>query len=90
MWIDEQSQYWHRLTARTDRRQTVISEAALLRRKRLPSRKPGPAQREELLRIWRHVDDDGRKLMLFFARTLAREQGLVPPVTPLLITNRVF
>ena len=58
--------------------------------KRLPGRKPGPDQREELLRIWGHVDDDGRKLMLFFARQLAREQGLVPSNTPLLMADRVF
>ena len=58
--------------------------------KRLPGRKPGPAQREEMLRIWGHVDDDGRKLMLFFSRTLARDQGLVPPDTPLLMTDRVL
>jgi len=58
--------------------------------KRVPGRKPGPTQRDEMLRIWGHVDDDGRKLMLFFARTLARNQGLVPPDTPLLKTDRVF
>jgi hypothetical protein len=28
--------------------------------------------------------------MLFFARTLARDQGLVPPGTALMMTNRVF
>jgi len=28
--------------------------------------------------------------MLFFARTLARDQGFVPPDTPLLMTDRVF
>lgn len=58
--------------------------------KRLRGRKPGPDQRDELLRIWGHVDDDGRKMMLFFARQLAREQGLVPAATPLMITDRVF
>jgi hypothetical protein len=58
--------------------------------KRIPGRKPGPAQREELLRIWGHVDDEGRKLMLFFARSLARDQGLVPSSTPLVMTDRVF
>lgn len=40
--------------------------------------------------IWGHVDDEGRKMMLFFARQLAREQGLVPADTPLVITDRVF
>lgn len=60
------------------------------RPKRVLGRKPGPAQREEMLRIWGHVDDDGRKLMLFFARTVARDQGLIPPSTPLLMTDRVF
>jgi len=58
--------------------------------KRVPGRKPGPAQRDELLRIWGHVDDDGRKMILFFARQLAREQGLVPTDTPLMVTDRVF
>lgn len=53
-------------------------------------RKTGPDQRDELLRIWGHVDEDGRKMMLFFARQLAREQGLVPTDTPLMITDRVF
>lgn len=59
-------------------------------RGRVPGRKPGPDQREELLRIWGHVDDDGRKMMLFFARQLAREQRLVPADTPLMLTDRVF
>jgi hypothetical protein len=59
-------------------------------RRRPPGRKPGPEQREELLRIWGHVDDDGRKLMLFFARSLARDQGLIAPSTPLVMTDRVF
>ena len=58
--------------------------------KRVLGRKPNPVQRDELLRIWGHVDDDGRKMMLFFARQMAREQGLVPADTPLMITDRVF
>ncbi len=56
----------------------------------LPGRTPGPDERDEMLRIWGHVDDDGRKMMLFFSRQLAREHGLVPPDTPLIITDRVF
>lgn len=68
----------------------MTDDATTLKSKRVPGRKPGPAQRDELLRIWGHVDDDGRKLMLFFARTLARDQGLVSPDTPLLMTDRVF
>jgi len=43
-----------------------------------------------LLRIRGHVDDDGRQMMLFFARQLAREKGVVPADTPLMITDRVF
>lgn len=58
--------------------------------KRVPGRRPGRDQREELIRIWDQVDDDGRKMMLFVARQLAREQGLVSPEAPLIITNRVF
>ena len=59
-------------------------------RKRVPGRKPGPDQRDELLRIWGHVDDDGRKMMLFFARQVALEQGLIPPGAPLVITGSAF
>jgi hypothetical protein len=58
--------------------------------RRLPGRKPGPDQLDELLRIWGHVDDDGRKLMLFVARAVAREQGLVEQSTPLIMTKREF
>jgi hypothetical protein len=43
---------------------------------RVPGRKPGPAQQEELLRICKAVDDDGRKMVLFVARTIAVKQGL--------------
>ena len=60
------------------------------RKERVPGRKPGPAQREEYFRIWDLVDDDGRKVMLFVARTVACDQGLVPPGTPLLMTDRVL
>jgi hypothetical protein len=66
------------------------SSTVTSRAKRLPGRKPGSAQREEVLRIWDGIDDDGRKLILFFVRGLAREQGLVPAATPLVMTNRVF
>lgn len=68
----------------------MAEDATALQSKRVPGRKPSPAQRDEMLRIWGHVDDNGRKLMLFFARTLARDQGLVPPGTPLLMTDGVF
>jgi len=56
----------------------------------LRNRKPSPDQREELLRVRGHVDDYGRQMMLFFARQPAREQGLVPVDTPLMITDYVF
>jgi hypothetical protein len=58
--------------------------------KRVPGRKPGYAQRDEMLRIWDSLDDDSRKVMLFFARSVARDQRLVPPKTPLVMTDRVF
>lgn len=58
--------------------------------KRVPGRKPGPDERQEVLRIWDHVDDDSRKIVLFVSRQLAREHGLVPADTPLIITDRVF
>lgn len=55
-----------------------------------PGRRPGPDQRDELLRIWGAVDHDGRKMLLYFARALARDQGLVPAATPLVITDHAF
>jgi hypothetical protein len=58
--------------------------------KRVPARKPGPAQRDEYIRIWDAVDDDRRKVLIFFARGIAQDAGLVPPNTPLLMTDRVF
>lgn len=57
---------------------------------RMPGRKPGPAQRDEYLRIWDAVDDDRRKVLIFFARGIAQDAGLVPPNTPLVMTDRVF
>lgn len=68
----------------------MVDNILVLRSTRVPGRKAGPVQRGEMLRIWGRVDDDGRKLMLFFARTLARDQGLVPPNTPLLMIDRGF
>lgn len=56
----------------------------------VPGRKAGPEQREPIKRVWGHLDDDGPRMMVFFARRLAREQGLVPADTPLMITDRVF
>lgn len=69
---------------------TLRESATALDQRKLPGRKPGRDQFEELARIWDHVDDDGRKMMLFFARQLARERRLVPADTPLMITDRVF
>ncbi|WP_439580693.1 hypothetical protein [Elioraea sp.] len=66
------------------------SSTKRMRSERLPGRKPGPAQREEFLRIWDAVDDNGRKMLLFIARGILREQGLVPAPTPLVLTDRVL
>jgi hypothetical protein len=57
---------------------------------RLPGRKPGAPQGAELMRIWDALDSDGRKLVLFVARQMAREKGLVAANTPLVITDRAF
>lgn len=57
---------------------------------RVPGRKPGPEHLDEVGRIWGAVDDDARKMILFLARSIARNQGLVAVETPLLITDRVF
>ena len=48
--------------------------------KRVPGRKPGPE----------HLDEVARKMILFVSRQMARDQGLVPADTPLMITDRVF
>lgn len=60
------------------------------RAERILGRKPGPDQRDEYIRIWDAVDDDHRKMLIFFARSMAQDAGLVPPSTPLLMTDRVF
>ena len=57
---------------------------------RVPGRKPGPEHLGEVGRIWGAVDDDARKMILFLARSIARNQGLVAAETPLLITECVF
>jgi len=46
--------------------------------KRVPGRRLGPEQFDEVGRVWHPVDKDGGKMMLFLARRLARKQGLVP------------
>lgn len=56
----------------------------------VPGRKPGPEQRDEYLRNGDPVDDDHRKMLIFFARGMTQDAGLVPPGTPLLMTDRVF
>lgn len=56
----------------------------------VPGRRPGPRQLAELERIWNAVDDDGRKMLLYFARQLAKEQGLVPLGTPLVMADQML
>ena len=57
---------------------------------RFPGRRPGPQQREEYLRIWDAMDVENRKALLFLARQMAKEVGLVPPESSLMMTDRVF
>ena len=57
---------------------------------RIPGRRPGAAQRAEVLRVWDALDEDGRKVLLFTARQAAREKGLIDPNMPLVITDRAF
>ena len=47
-------------------------------------------QRAEVLRIWDALDDNGRKFILFAARQAARENRLIDPNVPIVITDRVF
>ncbi|MCC6719954.1 MAG: hypothetical protein IT555_18910 [Acetobacteraceae bacterium] len=65
-------------------------EARTTLHKRTPGRKPSPEHLEEIGRVWHAVDDDARKMILYFVRGVARERGLVAPDTPLMITDRVF
>lgn len=58
--------------------------------KRIPGRKARLEHLEEVGRVWHAVDDEGRKMILYFVRSIAREQGLVAPATPLLMTDRVL
>jgi hypothetical protein len=57
---------------------------------RLPGRKPGPSERDEMLRIYDALGDDGRKLVLFVSRYKAKEEGLIAPGESLVITDRAF
>ena len=38
----------------------MLDDASVTKPRRLAGRKPGPAQRDEMLRIWGYVDDDCR------------------------------
>ncbi len=69
---------------------TVSERVKTLNDARVPGRKPGPEQREEYLRIRGAVDDDHRKMLIYFARGMAQDAGLVPANTRLLMTDRVF
>ncbi|RVT91400.1 hypothetical protein EOD42_22355 [Rhodovarius crocodyli] len=46
-------------------------------KKRIPGRKPGPADRAEFIRLWDEMSDDGRKQAYFFMRSLSIEEGLL-------------
>jgi transcriptional regulator with XRE-family HTH domain len=51
---------------------------------RLPGRRPGAAERAELVHLWDALDPEARKMMIFMARAIAREAGALPPSAPLL------
>jgi hypothetical protein len=46
---------------------------------RLPGRRPGPAEREELLALWDQMTSEGQKMVIFVARAAAKDEGLLPP-----------
>lgn len=46
-------------------------------KKRIPGRKPGPADRAEFIRLWDEIGDDGRKQAYFFMRSLGIEEGVL-------------
>jgi transcriptional regulator with XRE-family HTH domain len=51
---------------------------------RLPGRRPGQAERAELLRLWDSLDPEARKMIIFMTRAVARETGALPPQASLL------
>jgi transcriptional regulator with XRE-family HTH domain len=51
---------------------------------RLPGRRPGLAERAELVRLWDALDPEAQKMMIFMARAIARETGAIPPQATLL------
>ncbi|MCK8788069.1 hypothetical protein M0638_27310 [Roseomonas sp. NAR14] len=51
---------------------------------RLPGARPRPEVRAELLRIWDALDPERRKALIFTARALAKDAGLLPADAPLL------
>ncbi|MFC0411057.1 hypothetical protein [Roseomonas elaeocarpi] len=52
---------------------------------RVPGRKPGPQHRDELARIWEALDAENQKILIAFARGLAREAGVYGPDVPLVV-----
>lgn len=57
---------------------------------RLSGRKPGPAEREELLRIWDALDPGRQRAALYFLRWLEDDADRVLPDEPLMITKGVL
>jgi hypothetical protein len=56
--------------------------------RRVPGRRPTPGDRDELVRIWDALSDDGRKALLFFAVAAAKEEGLPEGDGPLIRTGK--
>jgi len=58
----------------------ALLDDAQLKGRRL-GRKPTPADRQEMLRLYDLMSDDGRKMIVYMARLVAREEGLLPSGT---------
>lgn len=49
---------------------------------------PTPADRDELLRLWDALSDDGKKVVLYTAAVCARDEGLPEGDGPLVRTGK--
>lgn len=49
---------------------------------RIPERKPGAIDRDELLQLWSYLSDEGRSFVLAAARAAAWNEGVITVVKP--------
>jgi len=57
-------------------------------KKRVPGRRPGPAEREEILRLWDAMSHDGRKIVYATVRAVAVNDGVLPAGSSVLVRGK--